>query len=108
MGVKKNLMLFCLNKIVPKSYGQKLKIDFLKLHYSLSHEKIKFYSQSKVNKIKYNIFTPHTLLEKWWRILLYLTDEAIAMLYIYDVKFRHIEGNGRKVRHIELSNCAIS
>ena len=47
----------------------------------------------------------YTLLEKFWRIPLYLTDNAIAMFY---VKFRQIKGNGPKIPHIELNNIAIS
>ena len=47
----------------------------------------------------YMIFTilqySHTLLEFFWRISLYVAD---------DVKFRPMEGNGRKFLHIELSN----
>ena len=41
-----------------------------------------------------------TLLEKCWRISLNVTDDAIAKLYICDVKFRQIEGNGRKFSHV--------
>ena len=37
----------------------------------------------------------------------YLTDDAIAKLKC-DVKFSQIEGNGRKFRHIKLSNSVIS
>ena len=44
-----------------------------------------------------------TLLEKFWRISLYSTDDAIAKLYICDVKFSQIEGNGRNFRHIASS-----
>ena len=40
-----------------------------------------------------------TLLEKFWRISLYVTYDAIAKLYC-DVYFSQIEGNGRKFRHI--------
>ena len=37
-----------------------------------------------------------------------VTDYAFAMaLYICDVKFRQIKGNGRKFRHKELSNSVI-
>ena len=42
------------------------------------------------------------------RISLYVTDDAIAKLHICDVKFSQIEGNGRKLRHIQLSNSVIS
>ena len=49
----------------------------------------------------------HALLEKFWRISLYLTD-AIAKLYVCDVKFYQIEGNGKKFSHIQLSNSLIS
>ena len=37
-----------------------------------------------------------------------MTDDAIAKLYVCDVKFRQIEGNARKFRPIELSNSVIS
>ena len=37
-----------------------------------------------------------------------MTDDAIAKLYICDVEFRQIEGNGRTFRHIELRNSVIS
>ena len=47
------------------------------------------------------------LLAKFWRISLYLTDDAYCKA-LCDVKFRHIEGYGRKFRHIELSNSVIS
>ena len=46
----------------------------------------------------------YTLLEKFWQISLYLTDDAITKLYICDVKCCQIEGNGRKFRPIELSS----
>ena len=36
----------------------------------------------------------------------YLTDDAVAKLC--DVKFRQIEGNGRKFRFIQLSNSGVS
>ena len=36
-----------------------------------------------------------------------MTDDAIAKA-LYGVKFRQIEENGRKFRHIELSNIVIS
>ena len=42
---------------------------------------------------------PYARLERFWRISLYVTDDAIMC----DVKFSQIEGNGRKFRHIELS-----
>ena len=45
----------------------------------------------------------NTLLEKFWRILLYVIDDAMAKLNIWDVKFRQIEWNWRKFCHIELS-----
>ena len=48
------------------------------------------------------------LLEKCWRISLYLTDDAIAKEALCDVKFRQIEGNDRKFRHIELTSIASS
>ena len=51
--------------------------------------------------------TGPTLLEKFWRISLNVTDDAIAKLYS-DVKFRQIEGNGGTFLHIELSNSIIS
>ena len=43
-----------------------------------------------------------TLLEKFWRISLYVTDDAISKLYV-TVRFRQIEGNSRKFRYIELN-----
>ena len=48
----------------------------------------------------------HALLEKLWRISLYVTDVAIAKLY--DIMFSQIEGNGQNFRHIQLSNRVIS
>ena len=48
-----------------------------------------------------------TLLEKCSRVSQYLTDNAIAKLYICNEKFCQIEGNGRKFHHIELSNSVI-
>ena len=51
----------------------------------------------------------HALLEKFWWISLYLTDDATAKLYMtYDVKFCPIEEHGRTFRRIELSNSVIS
>ena len=44
----------------------------------------------------------YTLLEKFWRISLYGTDDAIATRC--DVKLSQIEGIGRKFSHLELSN----
>ena len=44
-----------------------------------------------------------TLLDKFWRIWLYVADNAIAKLYVTYVKFRQKEGNGGKCRHIELT-----
>ena len=43
------------------------------------------------------------VLAKFWRILLYVTDDAIAKLY----EISKIEGNDRNFRHIELSNSVI-
>ena len=40
------------------------------------------------------------LLEKFWRILLHVTDDAIVKLY---VTFSQIVRNGRKFSHTELS-----
>ena len=48
----------------------------------------------------------YTLLEKFGRISLYLTNDAIANLQC-DVKFSQKEGNGRKFRQIGLSNNGI-
>ena len=52
-----------------------------------------------------NIHNYCTLLDKFWRIWLYVADNAIAKLYVTYVKFRHLEGNGRKCRHIEVTVC---
>ena len=49
-----------------------------------------------------HLYFPGTLLEKFWRILLFVTDDAISKLYV-TVRFRQIEGNSRKFRHIELN-----
>ena len=50
------------------------------------------------------LYDRYTLLEKFVRISLYLTDfKALC-----DVKFHQIEGNGQTFRHIELSNSVIS
>ena len=46
------------------------------------------------------------LLEKFWRISLYVTDDTM-MVYKCDEKFSQIEGNGRKLRHIQLRNSVI-
>ena len=43
------------------------------------------------------------LSEKFW---LYVTVDACKALY--NIKFRQIERNGRKLRHIELSNSVIT
>ena len=48
-----------------------------------------------------------TLLEKFWRISLHLTDDAIYCKAQCDVKLRHIEGNGRKFCQIELRKSVI-
>ena len=51
----------------------------------------------------------YTLLEKFWRVSLYVTDGAVwQSSTVGDVKFRHIEENFRKIRHMELSNSVIS
>ena len=47
------------------------------------------------------------LLEMFWWISLYVTDEAIAKA-LCDVKFSQIEGTGRNFHHIELSNRVIN
>ena len=39
-------------------------------------------------------FCRGTLLKTFLRILLYVTDDYIAMLYICEIKFSQIEGNG--------------
>ena len=50
-----------------------------------------------------------TLLEKFWRISLYLTDDATVYCKTEcDVKFGQVEGNGRNERHIELNSSVIS
>ena len=41
-----------------------------------------------------------SLLEKFWQISLYVTNDAIAKLYVCDVKFRQIEENGRQFSYI--------
>ena len=46
------------------------------------------------------------LLETFWRISLYVTDDTM-MVYKCDEKFSQIEGNGRKLRHIQLRNSVI-
>ena len=46
---------------------------------------------------------PDTLLEKFERISLYVTDDAFAKLYICDEKFSRIEGNCRKLSRKELN-----
>ena len=51
---------------------------------------------------------PCIILEKFSRISLYMTDDAIYCKALCEVKFSHIEGNGRKFRHIELSISVIS
>ena len=55
-----------------------------------------------------SIPTCSALIENFWRISLYVTDDAIFRKALCDVKFRQIEGNGWKFRHIELSNSVIS
>ena len=47
----------------------------------------------------------NTLLEKFWRISLYLTDDAIAKLFA--LAFSQLEGSGRKLSHIKLSNIVL-
>ena len=49
-----------------------------------------------------------TLLEKFWRISLYIFEWWRYCKALCDVKLRQIEGNGKKFRHIELSNSVIS
>ena len=43
----------------------------------------------------------NTLLKRFWRISLYLTDDCTVLQssILCDVKFRQTEGNGRKFRH---------
>ena len=49
------------------------------------------------------------LLEKCWRISLYVTDDAVAKLYcMCDETFRKIDGNCGKISPIELSNSVVS
>ena len=47
--------------------------------------------------------THATLLDMFWRISQFVTDDAIAKLQV--TRFSQIEGNGRKysINHIELS-----
>ena len=40
------------------------------------------------------------LSENFWRISLYVNDDAIANFTVCYVKFHQIEGNGKKFRHI--------
>ena len=54
------------------------------------------------------MMTSYTLLERFWRISLHVTDDAIAKLYMCDVECSQMEGNGRKFCHIELRNSVIS
>ena len=46
-------------------------------------------------------------LEKFWQISLYLTDDAKLQFSMYDLKLSKIEGKGRQLRHIGLSNSVI-
>ena len=55
-------------------------------------------------KISYS--ADYTPLEIIWLISLYVTDGAIAKLFV--TIFRQIEGNGKKFSHIELSISVIS
>ena len=52
----------------------------------------------------------YSLLDKFWLILLYVRNWWHYCKALCDVKFRQMEGNGRKFRHIyvELSNSVIS
>ena len=56
----------------------------------------------------FTFFASATQLEFFWRISLYLTNDTIAKLYVTHIKFCQIEINGRKFRHIELSNSVIN
>ena len=57
-----------------------------------------------MNPLPYFIIIP-TLLEKFWRISMYVTDDTICMRR---PMCRKVQSNGRKFRHIELSNIASS
>ena len=48
---------------------------------------------AKISKGICPLYLVSTLLENFWRISLYVTDVAIAKLYVCDVKLSEIEGN---------------
>ena len=70
-------------------------IDFI-------YDRVSLYFLTYVSRV----FVMSARLEKFWRISLYATDDAIATLC--DGKFSQIEGFGRKFRPIDLSNRVIS
>ena len=53
-----------------------------------------------------SIIVQNALLEKFWRISLYLTDDAFAKA-LCNEKFRKIQENGRKFCHIVIYICII-
>ena len=64
-------------------------------------------SSPKATCLKFQAAGPYTLSEKFWRISLYVTDGAIAKLYV-DF-FRQIEGNWSKIlSHRAISKSVIS
>ena len=56
---------------------------------------IKKYHKSGCYKQKGHVRRDHALLEKFWRISMFVTEDAIAKLHVWNVKFNQIEGNGR-------------
>ena len=49
-------------------------------------------------------YSTYTLRNVLGNFAVYLTDDAVAKLYIREIKFSQIEGNGGHFSHTELTN----
>ena len=76
------------------------KLKFVKVYLQLS---FRFMPGDTEHVLCYCVYTVRKVLAD----SLHETDDAIAKLYV-TLKFPSIEGNGRKLSHIELSNSVIS